>query len=282
MPIKDLYNITSSVALALAEDIGDGDVTAQLIDAQHHSNATLICREAGKLCGIEWFNQSFLQLDHSTKIQWNFNDGDQLQENDVLCTLKGNTRVLLTAERTALNFLQTLSGTASLSAYYAKLISSTKTKILDTRKTIPGLRLAQKYAVKCGGGHNHRIGLYDAILIKENHIIAAGSIQKATATMRKLFPSLSIETEVETLGEFEQAIAAGVDRVLLDNFTTDQLAQAVIINSALGQHSIELEASGGVTYETILAIAETGVDFISVGAITKHLQALDLSLRIND
>ncbi|VAW71994.1 Quinolinate phosphoribosyltransferase [decarboxylating] [hydrothermal vent metagenome] len=282
MPITAPYHITSSVTLALAEDIGDGDVTAQLIDAQHHSHATLICREAGTLCGTEWFNQSFLQLDHSTKIKWNFSDGDLLKENDILCTVMGNTRVLLTAERTALNFLQTLSGTASLSAYYSKLIASTKTKILDTRKTIPGLRLAQKYAVKCGGGYNHRIGLYDAILIKENHIIAAGSIHNATATMRQLHPSLSIETEVESLSEFEQAIAARVDRVLLDNFTTEQLAQAVAINNSLGQDSIQLEASGGVTDKTILAIAETGVDFISVGAITKHLQALDLSLRIND
>ena len=275
----DPYNIKTSVATALAEDIGSGDVTAQLIAADQQSTAQLICREAGILCGIDWFNQSFLQLGDTT-IEWHFKDGDTLNENDLLCTLHGNARVLLTAERTALNFLQTLSATATLTHHYAELISSTDAKILDTRKTIPGLRLAQKYAVTCGGGVNHRIGLYDAILIKENHIIAAGSIQQATASMRQQFPDLKIETEVESLDEFQQALDAGVDRVLLDNLNTDQLKQAVEINKARGESRIELEASGGVTDKTLLAIALTGVDYISVGAITKHITALDLSLRI--
>ncbi len=278
----NIYTIASTVAIALTEDIGSGDVTAQLIDETQQSTATLLCRETGILCGVEWFNQSFLQLDKLIDIQWYFNDGDSVAANDILCTLKGNTRSLLTGERTALNFLQTLSGTASESHYYANIIGSTKTKILDTRKTIPGLRLAQKYAVTCGGGHNHRIGLYDAILIKENHIIASGSIKTATTIMRKLHPTLSIETEVESLDELQQALDASVDRVLLDNFTTEQLKQAVELNDLKGKNKIELEASGGVTDKTILAIAETGVNFISVGAITKHVKALDLSLRITD
>lgn len=278
--LTDPYQIKTSVASALAEDIGSGDVTARLIAANQQSTANLICREAGILCGSEWFNQSFLQLDSTIEIHWHFKDGDTLNENDLLCTLHGNARVLLSAERTALNFLQTLSATATLTHHYAELISSTDTKILDTRKTIPGLRLAQKYAVTCGGGINHRIGLYDAILIKENHIIAAGSIQQATASMRQQFPELKIETEVESLDEFQQALEAEVDRVLLDNFNTEQLKQAVEINNARGINKIELEASGGVTDKTILAIALTGVDFISVGAITKHITALDLSLRI--
>jgi len=278
----DLYNVTSTVALALAEDIGDGDVTAQLIDENHRSTAILLCRETGILCGIEWFNQSFIQLDSSIDIQWHFNDADPVSENDILCTLQGNTRSLLSGERTALNFLQTLSGTASNTHYYVSIIDSSNTKILDTRKTIPGLRLAQKYAVTCGGGHNHRIGLYDAILIKENHIIAAGTIKKATSIMRNLHPALSIETEVESLDEFQQALDASVDRVLLDNFSIRQLEQAVKLNNSQGENQVELEASGGVTDKTILSIAETGVDFISVGAITKHVNALDLSLRISD
>ena len=265
---------------ALAEDLGEGDVTAQLISAEHHSEATLVCREAGILAGSDWFNQAFLQLSPSIEINWHFRDAAPVKANDILCTLRGNTRAMLSAERTALNFLQTLSGTATVTRHYVDLISSTGCKILDTRKTIPGLRLAQKYAVSCGGGCNHRIGLYDAILIKENHIIAAGSLQQAVTVMREKFPALKIETEVESLTELRQALDIGVDRVLLDNFDLNMLAQAVKINLALS-HKIELEASGGVTEKTLLPIAQTGVDYISVGAITKNLSALDLSLRIS-
>jgi len=266
----------AQVQLALEEDIQSGDVTASLIPADKIITADLFARETAILCGKDWFNQAFKQVDPEIKIHWQANDTNKIIPDQIICSLSGSAQNILTAERTAINFLQTLSGTATTTKHYVDTIKETQAKILDTRKTIPGLRLAQKYAVTCGGGHNHRIGLYDAILIKENHIIAAGSIKQATASMRKQFPKLKIETEVESLEEFQQALDAGVDRVLLDNFEIEKLKQAVAINN----NQVELEASGGVTDETIQQIAATGVDYISVGAITKHLNALDLSLRI--
>lgn len=268
-------HIKNSVRLALEEDIGSGDVTCELIAKNSISSATIITREDAIICGIDWFNETFMQLDDSIQINWLVQDGDKVSSGQLLCELTGSTRVLLTGERTALNFLQTLSATASLANQYANAIKSTQTKVLDTRKTIPGLRLAQKYAVACGGGTNHRVGLYDAILIKENHIMGAGSIQQAVESARQLQPELSIEVEVETLDELQQALDANVERALLDNFTITQLKQAVELNN----NKIELEASGNVTLDTISVIAETGVDFISSGAITKDIKALDLSMR---
>lgn len=268
--------IENSVKIALEEDIGSGDVTCELIAETAISAATVISRESAVICGIDWFNEVFMQLDNRIQINWLIKDGDHVQADQLICELNGSTRSLLSGERAALNFLQTLSGTASLAHQYAQAIKSTTAKILDTRKTIPGLRLAQKYAVTCGGGVNHRIGLYDAILIKENHIMGAGSIKQAVETARKLHPQLSIEVEVENLDELQQALEAKVERVLLDNFSLQQLKQAVEINNK----QTELEASGNVTLETVLSVAETGVDFISSGAITKDVKSLDLSMRL--
>lgn len=269
--------IEESVHTALTEDIGTGDVTAKLIPEDEFSLASVISREPATICGIDWFEEVFSQLDPQIFIEWDVDDGDTVEAGQQLCTLSGSTRALLTGERTALNFLQTLSGTASLAAEYAAAVQETNVKVLDTRKTIPGLRLAQKYAASCGGCYNHRIGLYDAILIKENHILAAGGIEQAVEAARFNSPELMVEVEVENLDEFQQALDAKVERVLLDNFTLELLKQAVSINNK----QIELEASGNVTLETIRAIAETGVDFISTGALTKDLKALDLSMRFS-
>ena len=268
-------HIENSIKLALEEDIGSGDVTCDLINKTATSSATVIAREPAIICGIAWFNEVFKQLDNNIQINWHVKDGELINSNQLICELNGSTRSLLSGERTALNFLQTLSGTASLAKQYAEAIESTPTKVLDTRKTIPGLRLAQKYAVACGGCKNHRVGLYDAILIKENHIMGAGSIKLAVESARKHHPQLSIEVEVENLDELQQALDARVERALLDNFSIEQLKQAVELN----HNQIELEASGNVTLDTILSIAETGVDYISSGAITKDLKALDLSMR---
>jgi nicotinate-nucleotide pyrophosphorylase (carboxylating) len=270
--------IESSVKLALAEDIGAGDVTCSMIAEIARSSATVISREAAIICGCAWFNEVFMQLDDHIQINWHVKDGDRVETNQLICELSGSTRSLLSGERTALNFLQTLSATASLAYQYADIIKSTPAKVLDTRKTIPGLRLAQKYAVTCGGCINHRIGLFDAVLIKENHIMAAGNISQAVKLARKHQPNLSIEVEVENLDELRQALDAKVERVLLDNFSLQQLIQAVKVNNK----QTELEASGNVTLETILSIAETGVDFISSGAITKDIKAVDLSMRLSD
>lgn len=268
-------DVQESVRRALAEDVGGGDLTAALIPAGEISAARVISREPAVLCGTAWFDAVFHSLDPSTEIIWNARDGDRIHPNQVLCTLRGSSRTLLTGERTALNFLQTLSGTATAARCYVDAVQGSKTRILDTRKTLPGLRAAQKYAVRCGGGHNHRMGLYDGILIKENHIMAAGSIMRAVAAARAQAQRVMVEVEVETLDELREALEAGADRLLLDNFGLDQLREAVAI--AAGR--AELEASGGITLENVRAVAETGVDFISIGSITKHLRAVDLSMR---
>jgi len=263
------------VQLALQEDIRDGDLTADLIDAETRSEATVICREDAILAGQAWFNEVFEQVDSDVEETWHFNDGDEIPANSIICSLSGLSRSLLTGERSALNFVQTLSATATQTNHYVKAIADTKTHILDTRKTLPGMRLAQKYAVTCGGGKNHRVGLYDMILIKENHIMAAGSITQAIANARKLHPGIKIEVETENLAEFEEACAADADIIMLDDFDNETMRQAVDNNPK----KVPLEASGNVSMDTILGIAETGVDLISIGAITKHIRAIDLSMR---
>lgn len=263
---------------ALAEDIGTGDITAALIPEYKQSRAQVICREKAILCGTPWFEEVFHQIDDNIHIEWQANDGDDIQADQVICFLEGNARHLLSGERVALNFLQTLSAVATHTHTYVEAIKGTDTKILDTRKTLPGLRTAQKYAVACGGGSNHRMGLFDAYLIKENHILAAGSIEQAVNQARKNQPKAPVEVEVENLAELRQAIDAGVDQVLLDNMPLDTLSEAVDITAGRAR----LEASGGVNLETVRSIAETGVDFISVGSLTKHVRAIDLSMRFVD
>ncbi|MCV6637743.1 carboxylating nicotinate-nucleotide diphosphorylase [Candidatus Albibeggiatoa sp. nov. NOAA] len=269
-------NINETVQYALEEDIGTGDITAQLVPEQQQATAQVITREDMTVCGVPWFEQTFKQLDPNIKINWSVEDGDEVTVNQTLCTLEGNARVLLTGERTALNFLQLLSATATQTQRYVQQIKHTNTAVLDTRKTVPHLRTAQKYAVTCGGGTNHRIGLFDAFLIKENHIMAAGSIQKAV-TKAKEMANLPVQIEVEDIDEVQQALDAGADRLLLDNFDLDMLREAV----QLVDGRAKLEASGGINLNTIQSIAETGVDFISVGAITKDIKAIDLSMRIS-
>ena len=269
--------IEEIVHTALTEDIGSGDVTAKLIPEDDFSLATVISREAATICGIDWFEEVFAQLDPQIFIEWDVDDGDKVEAGQQICSLSGSTRALLTGERSALNFLQTFSGTATKAAQYAAAVEGTHVKVLDTRKTIPGLRIAQKYAVSCGGCHNHRIGLFDAILIKENHILAAGGISEAVKAARFYSPELMVEVEVENLDELQQALSANVDRIMLDNFDLDLLIQAVKINNKKSQ----LEASGNVTLKTIRSIAETGVDYISTGDLTKDIKALDLSMRFS-
>jgi nicotinate-nucleotide pyrophosphorylase (carboxylating) len=270
--------IRDDVRRALAEDIGSGDITAALIPENATSTATVITREAAVISGIDWVNEVFRQLDSSIYIEWQVKDGDAVVPNQCLCKINGPSRALLTGERTALNFLQTLSATATMAKHYAEAVAHTRAKVLDTRKTIPGLRRALKYAVTCGGCHNHRIGLYDGILIKENHIAAAGSITAAVAQAKAMNVGVPIEVEVETLYEAREALDAGANILLLDNFSIEDLATAVDMNN--GQ--AKLEASGGVTLETIPYIAETGVDYISTGELTKHIHAVDLSMRFTD
>jgi nicotinate-nucleotide pyrophosphorylase (carboxylating) len=290
-PVKNTYNsagplnvraqllpielIRKQVRLALEEDIGSGDRTAALIPENARSSVQVICREPAVICGSAWFDETFHQLDAGIEVRWAFADGDSVRAETVVCELQGDTRALLTAERTALNYLQTLSGTATLARSYADAVAGTGVRILDTRKTLPGLRLQQKYAVACGGCHNHRIGLYDAILIKENHIMAAGSITAAVESAHTHAPDLEIEIEVESLAEMEEAIAAGARRILLDNFSLEQLKEAVKVN----EKRARLEASGGVSLHRIRTIAETGVDDISVGGLTKDVTAVDFSMR---
>lgn len=269
-------DIRSNVRSALIEDIGSGDITAQLIPAQATGKARVITREAGVMCGQEWVNEVFKQVDSTVSLDWHVTDSQLISENDILFTAQGSARALLTAERAALNFLQLLCGTATVSNYYAELVKDTGVRLLDTRKTIPGLRKAQKYAVSCGGCYNHRVGLYDAFLIKENHINACGGISAAVETARTQSPGKPVEVEVESLKEFQEALLAGCDRVMLDNFTLTDLITAVDINKG----RVELEASGNVTEKTLLAIAQTGVDFISIGALTKDCKAMDLSMRL--
>ena len=271
------HYIAKLVAQALAEDIESGDITAELIGANVQTSGRIVTREDGILCGTAFALEAFRQIDPSCHVEWAAQDGDVLTASNTLCTLSGPARALLTAERTALNFLQLLSGTATTASHYAARVAHTKVKLLDTRKTVPGLRLAQKYAVTCGGCFNHRIGLFDAFLIKENHISAAGGIAEAVAAARSVAPGKPLEVEVENEAELEQALTAGADRIMLDNFTLEGLRSAVA--HAAGR--AELEASGNVTDETLVAIAETGVDFISIGALTKHVRALDLSMRID-
>ena len=260
----------------LAEDIGAGDLTASILPVSAIASATVVTREAMVLCGTEWFDAVFNELDPALRIDWCKQDGDAVEAGDLLCRLKGSARSLMTGERTALNLLQTLSGTATLARQYANAVAGTRARILDTRKTLPGLRLAQKYAVRCGGCHNHRIGLYDGILIKENHILAAGSITAALQAAQSLRAGVMIEIEVETLEELREALDAGATRVLLDEFTLPMMREAVTMSAGRA----ELEVSGNVTLESIRDIAETGVDFISIGALTKHVRAVDLSLRV--
>lgn len=259
----------------LEEDLGTGDVTAMIIPENHQATAELITREEMILCGLDWFDAVFKYLNSEIVIDWYANEGDKIAANSILCTLRGSARGLLTGERTAMNLLQTLSATATISRQYADAIQGTNCKVLDTRKTIPSLRTAQKYAVKCGGCYNHRIGLFDGVLIKENHIMAAGSIFDAVRIAREQ-STLPIEVEVENFKELEQALYAKPDRIMLDNFTLEDLRKAVEITAK----EVELEASGNIDLTTIRAVAETGVDFVSIGALTKNVQAIDLSMRI--
>ncbi|MGN2253533.1 carboxylating nicotinate-nucleotide diphosphorylase [Frateuria sp. GZRe12] len=272
----DARLIDDDVERAFAEDFGKGDATADLLPADARASASLTCRENAVMAGIPWFNACFRKLDPDVRIEWRVRDGERVTAGSVICHLHGRARALVSAERSALNFLQLLSGTATVTATYVAAVAGTGVRVLDTRKTVPGLRLAQKYAVRCGGGHNHRIGLFDAILVKENHIAAAGGIEPAVAAARRLHPSLLLEIEVETLDELRRAIDAGVDRIMLDNFTPSMMSEAVAI--AAGR--VPLEISGNVDVETIGGYARTGVDFISVGALTKHVRAVDLSLRL--
>jgi len=272
--------IADSVARALREDIGTGDLTAALIDAGTQAAADIVVREPAVLCGTPWFDEVFRQLDADVRIDWQHRDGEHCRAETIICSLSGNARSLLTGERTAINFLQTLSGTATLTARYCAAVAGTGAKILDTRKTVPGMRHAQKYAVRCGGGTNHRIGLFDAILIKENHIIAAGSISAAVTRAQQLSPGVMIEVEVETMAELHEALDTAAQRLLLDNFSLAMLREAVAVRDAHRNRDKLLEASGGVGLDTVAAIAATGVDLISVGSLTKHVQAIDFSMRM--
>lgn len=272
----DARLIDADVERAFAEDLGGGDATADLLTVDAIATAALTCREDAVIAGIPWFDACFRKLDPNVAIDWSIRDGDRVAAGGVICRLRGRARALVSAERSALNFLQLLSATATATAAYVAAVAGTGVRVLDTRKTVPGLRLAQKYAVRCGGGHNHRIGLFDAILVKENHIAAAGGIEPAVAAARRLHPGLLLEIEVETLDELRRAIDAGVDRVMLDNFTPAMMAEAV----ACAAGRVPLEISGNVDLTTIGAYARTGVDFISVGALTKHVRAVDLSLRL--
>lgn len=271
-------DIPEVVARALAEDLGSGDLTAALVDADLETSARVTVKEAAVLCGSAWFDEVFRQLDAGTEVQWHYRDGDRLQSGDVVCRLSGRARALLSGERTALNLLQTLSGTATAAEAFAQAVTGTAARILDTRKTLPGLRLAQKYAVRCGGAHNHRIGLFDAVLIKENHVAAVGGIRQAVERARQQAGSVLVEVEVETLEQLREALDTSADRLMLDNFSTRQLRDAVALRDRHEGPRKELEASGNVTIEALRAIAETGVDWISVGAITKNLRAIDFSM----
>ncbi|WP_439135027.1 carboxylating nicotinate-nucleotide diphosphorylase [Pseudomaricurvus sp.] len=273
-----LEDLKHSVKFALAEDIKDGDITARLIPENEQGEATIITRDDCVVAGVQWVNEVFRQLDNSVTVTWHVADGDYVSANSPLFSLTGSARSLLTGERTALNFLQLLSATATVSNRYAKLVEGTGVKLLDTRKTIPGLRSAQKYAVTCGNCYNHRIGLYDAFLIKENHIAACGGITEAITTAKQQEPGKPVEVEVENLTEFKEALTAGADIIMLDNFSLTDMREAVEFNKAQSGNT-KLEASGGITDETLRPIAETGVDYISIGALTKDCKAVDLSMR---
>ncbi|MDG2274085.1 MAG: carboxylating nicotinate-nucleotide diphosphorylase [Halioglobus sp.] len=272
----DAAVVQRNIRAALAEDVGSGDITAALISADSRATGRVISREDGVLCGQPWVNAVFADLDEAVRLEWHRADGQVVTAGDTLFTVEGPARSLLTGERCALNFLQLLSGTATTSHRYADVVNETNAKLLDTRKTIPGLREAQKYAVRCGGCHNHRIGLYDAFLIKENHITACGGIAAAVKAAMNYAPGKPVEVEVENLAELEEALAAACDRIMLDNFSLEHTVQAVNLSNG----RVELEASGNVTEATLLAIAQTGVDFISIGALTKDCKPLDLSMRL--
>jgi nicotinate-nucleotide pyrophosphorylase (carboxylating) len=277
LKLSDIQDaIADQVSYALKEDIGSGDITAELIPENQNAKAQVITREQGILCGQAWVEEVYKQLDKNVAIKWLVKDGESVKENQLLFELEGSARSLLTGERCALNFLQTLSATATVANQYQQLIGDNNLKILDTRKTIPGLRLAQKFAVNCGGCHNHRIGLYDAFLIKENHIAACGSITKAIETARKNHAGKTVEVEVENLEEFHEAQNAGADIIMLDNFSLEQIEKAVAERKA----DCKIEVSGGISEESIPDIAKTGADFISIGALTKHVRAMDLSFRL--
>jgi nicotinate-nucleotide pyrophosphorylase (carboxylating) len=271
--------VSQTVTTALQEDVGSGDLTAQLIPADRAGRATVITREEAVLCGTAWFDEVFRQVDSRVRVTWSARDGERVRADQQLCNLEGPARSLLTGERAALNFLQMLSATATVTRKYVDAVAGTTCRILDTRKTIPGLRVAQKYAVRCGGGTNHRIGLFDAILVKENHIAAAGSIASAVAAARRLDSKVLLEVEVESLAQLRAALDARVDRILLDNFPLEHMREAVKITRWHANAHIELEASGNLSLETLRAVAETGVDFVSVGGLTKHVRAVDLSMR---
>lgn len=280
---SQMNNIVSQIKIdaahALKEDVGAGDVTAALLPIELSAEAEIISREPMIVCGQRWVKEVFYQIDSQIKVIWHVEEGAYLDKPATLCTLYGSARSILTAERTALNFLQTLSATATQTYRYVQQLKGTKAQLLDTRKTIPGLRVAQKYAVTCAGGVNHRMGLYDAFLIKENHIKACGTVAKAITLARRTYRTILVEIEVETLGELGEALACSPDRILLDNFNLNMLEEAVKMNQST---NCTLEASGGITLENIAEIARTGVDFISVGAITKSVQAIDLSLLIKE
>lgn len=272
-------DLVEQVTRALAEDVGNGDLTAALVPAGRQGRATVVTREAAVICGRPWFDEVFRQVDPAVQVAWDADEGAAVQPGQRLCRLAGPARALLTGERTALNFLQTLSGTATATRRYVELVAGLPCRILDTRKTLPGLRRAQKYAVRCAGGSNHRMGLYDGILVKENHIMAAGSIAAAVNAARAGGASVPVEVEVETLDELRQALDAGADMALLDEFSLDDLRAAVAMNRAHPRGPMKLEASGNVSFETLRGIAETGVDFVSIGSLTKHVRAVDLSMR---
>lgn len=275
---KLVEEIREAAARLLAEDVGPGDITAQLIPDEQFARARVITRDACVLCGVAWVDELFRRLDTTVTLRWQAADGDALAAGQCFLELEGSARSLLTGERAALNLLQTLSATATHTRHYVDLVGDTGVRLLDTRKTLPGLRLAQKYAVACGGGHNHRIGLWDAFLIKENHIAACGGIEAAVSAARRIASDLPVEVEVETLAELDQALAAGADVIMLDNFGLDELREAV--RRTAGKAT--LEASGNVDRSTLRAIAETGVDCISSGALTKDIKAVDLSMRLED
>lgn len=274
-------DIRATVARILREDVGSGDLTAGLIPETSNIDATIVTRDAMTMAGQPWVDEIYQQLNPQVVLNWNASDGDTVDAGGVICNLHGLARPILTGERAALNILQMLSATATTTARYVHAVAGTNCHILDTRKTIPGLRLAQKYAVRCGGGKNHRVGLFDAILIKENHILSSGGIGPAVKAARALHPDMPVEVEVESLAELRDALEEATERILLDNFSLETLSAAVAINRSKGNPPAELEASGGLTIDGIAAVARTGVDYVSVGALTKNVQAIDLSMRIN-
>lgn len=268
-------DVAAAVRRALEEDVGSGDVTSRLVAPDATISASVVCREPAVLCGTAWFDEVFRQLDANIAVDWQAADGDALIAGDEICTITGPAAAILTGERSALNFLQLLSGTATAARGYARAVEGSHTQVLDTRKTLPGLRSAQKYAVRCGGCHNHRQGLFDAVLIKDNHIANAGSIEKVVAAARRDNPDLTVEVEVESLEQLDQALAAGADVVMLDNFDRAEICQAV----ARARGRARLEISGNVAIEDLPSLAQTGIDYISVGALTKHVKAVDFSMR---